>query len=178
MKAGGPFVTVLLMLAACEPQTSEEPTITSPDTAAPAPRSSTPPAEVTQLRWAVAGGSEGAHAHLLAPDGTMVLSLGCRLGSGRLEVSVPGLTRIGSEDRLSLGFGDDSIALAADMTAPGKGVHATGAVPPDIVDQLTSATAIGVAYGNQNLGPYQPPSSDEARAMATACTPAADRSEP
>jgi hypothetical protein len=155
-------------LVGCQQQeANEKPTAAPSDTADAAP--SVAGAAKAEPRWETVGGSEGAHARLLTGDGTLVMSIGCRMGSGQLEVVVPGFRRVGSEDRLSVGFDDDPIALAVDMQASGDGVRASGTVTEDIGSRIVSAKTVGVSYGNQNLGPYAPPAGPDAQSLAIAC---------
>jgi hypothetical protein len=125
----------------------------------------------TSAEWRVVGGSEGASATLLLQDGKPVLVIACKVDSGRLEVEVPGFTRIGSEDRLSFGFDDDPIALAVDMRRQGAGIRADGAAPANIAERILTAKQISLAYGQQRLGPYSPPGEADRQSLAVACSP-------
>jgi hypothetical protein len=82
---------------------------------------------------------------------------------------VPGFQRIGSEDRLSFGFDDEPMALAADLQAASPGVSAHGPIPADIAARIRNAHTVSARYGNQNAGPYPAPHADPARALARAC---------
>jgi hypothetical protein len=122
--------------------------------------------------WQVVGGSEGAAAILLLPDGRTALTLTCEMGRAELVVKVPGLALISSEDRLSLGFSDDGpIALAVDLQFAGPGIRAIGRSSEEVAARILSAESIGIAYGRFVLGPFAPPSSTEKATLARACSP-------
>lgn len=173
------FTAVSLILAGCQQQEANDaPLLPEPEVAA---GGAMPPATSTGVagpRWQTIGGSEGAHARLTAPDGTLIMSVGCRMNSGRIDVAVPGFERVGSEDRLSFGFDDDPMALVVDLGAPGPGVQAGGTVPENLGKRILAARSVGVSYGQQNLGPFPSPTGYDAQSLAIACTPGTEPKPP
>lgn len=111
-----------------------------------------------------------------APDGALVwadadearrFALTC--AAGDLHVRAPGLERIGSEDRLTLGAGDEAFALVADLTSPEAGVVASGPVPADFLARLARGEAIGLVYGAQRIGPLPAPEAAVVGPFVAAC---------
>ncbi len=111
-----------------------------------------------------------------APDGALVwadadedrrFALTC--ASGDLHVRAPGLERIGSEDRLTLGAGDEAFALVADLTSPEAGVVASGRIPADFMARLARGEAIGLVYGAQRIGPVPAPEAAIVGPFVEAC---------
>lgn len=90
-------------------------------------------------------------------SGTPRLLLDC-LADPRpvLRASVAGFEKIMSEDRLSLGAGDEAFAFAADLSAPGPGVVASMAVDRDLLRRLADGRPVRAVYGAQRVGPLQP----------------------
>lgn len=135
----------LLALAACdlapvENRPSGPPP--APSKAPPAPPAETQPAEAPeQLAFVDETGQER-------------LRLAC-LGDGRLQITVPGFEPIGSEDRLTLGAGDEAFAHVADLEAPGPGVTGGGPVDRDLLDRLARGAPVRAVYGAQSVGPLQ-----------------------
>lgn len=164
------FTFLALMLGACDTQGTQDQAGT-PESEAPvvAPAEVAEPAKTPRWELATSATGTGTGARLLDSGGAEIVTIACVSG-GELRVTVPGFTRIGSEDRLSIGFDDDPIALAAEMDGAPAGVSASGAIPPDIARRIGLATAFGAQYGNQSTGPLPPPADDVADGLAKACT--------
>ncbi|MCS6626970.1 hypothetical protein N0B44_29040 [Roseibacterium beibuensis] len=98
------------------------------------------------------------------------LSLSC--SAGQIEVAVPGFERIGSEDRLTVGAGDEAFAFAADLQAPGEGIVAGGAAEADLLARLARGETVSAVYGRQTVGPLRAARPASLPAFATGCTAA------
>ncbi|MDP3802737.1 hypothetical protein [Brevundimonas sp.] len=83
------------------------------------------------------------------------LRLACGPGAPAFRIFVPGFEVIGSEDRLTLGAGDEAFAHVADLEAPGAGVTGGGPVDPDLLDRLARGEPVRAVYGAQSVGPLQ-----------------------
>ncbi|MDI6624513.1 MAG: hypothetical protein QME55_07270, partial [Brevundimonas sp.] len=99
-----------------------------------------PPEAPDRLAFVDAGGAER-------------LSLACR--DGQMTVAVPEFERIGSEDRLTVGAGDEAFAFAADLQAPGDGIIAGGAADADLLARLARGEPVSAIYGQQTVGQLQ-----------------------
>lgn len=82
------------------------------------------------------------------------LRLVCGPGD-RLGIAVPGFRPIASEDRLTLGAGDEAFAHVADLAAPGPGVSGSGPIDRELVDRLARGQPLRAVYGAQSVGPLQ-----------------------
>jgi hypothetical protein len=115
-----------------------------------------------------ASATAGAALVHTAKDGAEDLRVACRRNPADLWVSAPRFSRIGSEDRLSLGAGDKATALVADLQAEGAGVEASGPVAPEFLEALRAGGEIGVSYGSQALR-LTPPEPATAERFARSC---------
>lgn len=135
-------VALLLALAACKP--AEAPPA--------APKAAGPAAS----DWVFGLGENSVElAHLVdgkpdAPD----LRLICARGQG-FTLIAPRLPHVASEERLSLGAGDEVTALVA--ARAGGGVQAAGPITRDLLAILASAEPLRFNYGAANAGPFTPP---------------------
>lgn len=100
-------------------------------------------------------------------SGRPVITLVCR--SGDLHVSVPGFHKIGSEERLTVGAGDEAFALVADLASSEPGVIAAGAIPADLIDRVARGQTIAAVYGAQTLDTLPGPTPEMSRAFVSAC---------
>jgi hypothetical protein len=151
----------LMTLAAC----GQDPAPAAPGSARPAPVPSKPPLvqppeAPDRLAFADAGGVER-------------LSLAC--AAGEMTVAVPGFERIGSEDRLTVGAGDEAFAFAADLQAPGPGVIAGGAVGSDLLARLERGEPVSAIYGRQTVGPLRAARPGSLSAFVARCAAPAGR---
>lgn len=136
------LTAALLGLAACDrepaPAASPEPPAASETTAAKLPPASTK--------------TSGRIAFV---DAGAVVRLSIACSGGEMEVTVPGFERIGSEDRLTVGAGDEAFAFAADLQAPGEGIVASGPADADLLARLVRGEPVSALYGRQTVGPLQ-----------------------
>lgn len=150
------LTVVLLALAACG--RDETPAPTAPVEPAPIPSKPPlvePPAAPDRLGFVDAGGVER-------------LSLACE--NGWMEIAVPEFRRIGSEDRLTVGAGDEAFAFVADLEAPGEGVVGSGAVDADLLARLARGEPVSAVYGRQTVGPLRAARPATLPAFAARCT--------
>jgi hypothetical protein len=159
-----------LALAGCdaEPQPAQPdtlPTPSGPPVAQQAPQPSQPPLP-TGPQWESAVRGEGM-ALRLAEGGQLRMEIAC-LPPARLTVNVPGFTTIGSEDRFSLGLGNEPVTLVADLSAE-NGVAAEGPVPDNLEELLEGADQVTALYGTQQVGPVGPPPPQLVDAFTDAC---------
>jgi hypothetical protein len=171
---------LLLLLASCGgsgeegqgngaadlPEPSGPPVAQQVDTA---PTASPPPGAPA---WESAASLEGTAIRLTQVDGKLLLSVACLRGPVRLVATAPGFSPIGSEDRFSLGLGDEPVTLVADPTPQAQsGVTAEGAVPDRFEELLEEAKQVSALYGTQRIGPVPAPSEALKKALAKSCTP-------
>ncbi|WP_265587381.1 hypothetical protein [Sphingomicrobium arenosum] len=119
--------------------------------------------------WTVeqsAGGARLVYDPLDPADDTSldpVLVLTCT-GGGHLIVRLPRVAAIGSEERLSIGSGDNVVALVADTTPERGGIAARGEVPNRLGAMLGAGFAVSYgAYSTGVLPPVPPASIDAIR---------------
>jgi hypothetical protein len=160
------------MLASCgpEPQPEQPDTLPMPSgpplaqQAAPQP---VQPAPVPTSPWEsrVAGGAVELR---LLEGGEARMRMACLASPARLSVEVPGFTAIGSEDRFSLGLGNEPVTLVANLSHP-NGVAAEGAIPANLEALLRDARQVTALYGTQQIGPVDPPPPQLIETFAEAC---------
>lgn len=102
-------------------------------------------------------------------SGAERLQLSCHTDRPAFRITVPGFEAIASEDRLTLGAGDEAFAHAADLEAPGPGVTGGGAVDPDLIDRLARGEPVRAVYGAQSVGPLQAARLETLTAFAERC---------
>lgn len=137
------LTVALLGLAACGREETSVPVAPDAPAAAPIPSKPPlvqPPETPGRLAFVDAGGAER-------------LALAC--ADGRMQVTVPEFDRIGSEDRLTVGAGNEAFAFAADLQAPGEGIVAGGAPEADMLARLARGEPVSAIYGQQTVGPLQ-----------------------
>jgi hypothetical protein len=104
----------------------------------------------------------------LVERGDARMEVACLASPARLTVEVPGFTAIGSEDRFSLGLGEEPVTLVADLSRP-NGVAAEGPIPANLEALLRNAGQVTALYGTQRIGPVEPPPPQLIDAFAEAC---------
>ncbi len=163
------WIVLPLWLAGCHPPPTEpaSPAASASVAAAPA-HASTASMKQPAWRWTAGHGGQGTSAQLQGPSGVL-MRITCSANPQRLTVTVPAFAPIGSEDRLSFGFDDAPMALAADLQASGQGVSAHGPIPADIEKKLRDAHTVSARYGNQIAGPFPAPAGEAAHHLAHAC---------
>jgi hypothetical protein len=102
-------------------------------------------------------------------SGAERLQLACSADAPAFRITVPGFEPIGSEDRLTLGAGDEAFAHAADLQAAGPGVTGAGPVDPDLIDRLARGEPVRAVYGAQSVGPLQAAHPETLEAFAERC---------
>ena len=172
---GGAYL-VLLAIAACgspAPEARQEKSINVPVPSGPPIAQqadavpSTAPAR-SGPTWEATNSDRAAVLRLIDPSGGLLMVLACRKDRGLLAV-VPGFTQIGSEDRLTLGLGDEPVVLVANPPRQGNpGVTAEGAAPP--AGLIEAARDVSAVYGAQKLGPLAAPPEALREMLAKACT--------
>jgi hypothetical protein len=157
------LTVALLGLAACGRDHAAAPA--GPVEAPPAP--STPPPE----------GPTASPGRLTLVDasGAPVLHLSCADGAAALVIHAPGLTPIGSEDRLTLGVGDEAFAFVADLEAPGPGVSGGGVPEADLFVRMARGEPVRAVYGAQTVGPARALTPAALRAFVDQCGDLPDR---
>lgn len=121
--------------------------------------------------WSLhASGAAGTAVVLSDETGAVRLRIACRRNPAELHVEAPAFSRINSEERLTLGAGDELAVLAASPGTPdGAPVSAAGSIPGAFVDALESGLPIGAAYGASYLRDLPPLPARERRRFAAAC---------
>ena len=148
------LTAALLGLAACGRDPAPAPTAPEAPPIPSKPPLVEPPQAPDRLAFLDAGGVER-------------LSLAC--DDGQMQVAVPGFQRIGSEDRLTVGAGDEAFAFAADLEAPGEGIVAGGAADADLFARLARGEPVSAIYGRQTVGPLEAAQPASLPAFAARC---------
>ena len=156
------LTVALLGLAACGRDESVAPA----GPAEPAPVPSKPPlVEPPETPAAVQPG----RLTLTDASGAPVLHLSCADGPGALVIEAPGFQPIGSEDRLTLGAGDEAFAFVADLSAPGPGVTASGRAEADLFARMARGEPVSAVYGAQRIGPARAEAPAALQAFVSHC---------
>ncbi|MFN4296575.1 MAG: hypothetical protein ACK4FB_07005 [Brevundimonas sp.] len=158
------FVMGALLLAACgdsEPLAPQSPT-TRTKGVAPAAE---PP--FAGADWSRITSGEGV-ALRLEEEGDLIAAVACIRAPARLRVESDRFQPIMSEDRFTIGAGDEAYALAANLEAVReRGVEASGDIPADLLGRIEAGGEIAFNYGAQNLGPFPAvPETDRAAFVA------------
>lgn len=158
-----------LLLAACRPPTADDPEKGAANSAVPA---ATPlrPASTAPVVAAGAWNAEGA-ALAYRPDDADPPEMLISCGGGRLTVSLPGVRRIGSEERLSFGGGGEILTLVVEQGPGTTPVRASGPAPDTAVLQGMLEAGPGANYGATSLGPVSPVPDALARSFVDRCRP-------
>ena len=166
------LLTGAVLIAGCDGPagTGEDQSEATANLPAPAP---TPLADA---RWDLQSSGEGVALALASEAGAAAIRLFCPAGAKQLIVNVPAFRPIGSEERLSLGSGNEAHALVADPRGDAQrgGVTGSGPVPANLAALI--AGRISASYGAQNSGPHAAPPPNLVAEFAAAC--ADQRGEP
>lgn len=156
------FVLTALVLTGCGPDAPEP-------KSAPAAAPATAP---DPNGWAFAIGKNSVELAWMTETmpGSSPLRLICARGRG-IMVEAATLTPIASEERLSVGAGNEPLALVAvaAQTPRGAVVRATGAADEAFLTALETGGPIAVSYGAQHYGPLAAPAEAMRRAFADTC---------
>lgn len=151
-----------LLLAGCGPGAPE------PASAPPVAATATPDPN----GWAFAIGKNSVELAWMSETspGASPLRLICARDDG-IMVEASTLTLIPSEERLSIGVGDEPLALAAvSVTTPRATViRATGPADEAFLKALEAGGPVAVSYGAQHYGPLASPGEAMRRAFAETC---------
>lgn len=129
----------------------------------------TAPAVEPGLRWEAISSGEGQALVLMDAGDRPLLHLACLRDPARLTARVSDFQRIGSEERMTLGVGDEAFLLVADPMLEEPGVYAEGPIPEDLLARLPATREISAVYGAQRLGPHQPPEPAQAETFVAGC---------
>ena len=126
-----------LMLVACGDNDAQTPGPPIDEAESTAPLPDAPP---VGAGWSMVASGEG---------------VALRLDPAGLGVESDRFQPVMSEDRFTVGAGDEAYALAADLEAGReRGVEASGDIPADLLDRIEAGEEIAFNYGAQNLGPF------------------------
>jgi hypothetical protein len=154
-------MTGLIALAACAEQADRDPPpAKEPDAALPGPTA----------RWSLqASATSGSALVRFDETGAEVFRLACRRAPDGLYAEAPAVMRIGSEDRLTLGAGDQLAVLVVSMEGPDQGLRAEGALQAEFIEALAAGRPLALSYGARQAAFGTVPS-DTGSAFARACT--------
>lgn len=168
------LAAALLGLAACgRDEAPPAPTVPSDPPGVQPPAAPGAP-EAPRAPEAPATASTG-RLTLVDASGTPVLYLFCRGRAGSLVIHAPGFEAIGSEDRLTMGAGDEAFAFVADLQAPGPGVTAGGVAEPDLFVRMARGEPVSAVYGRQTVGPARAETPAALRDFVAGCGGPEDR---
>lgn len=102
-------------------------------------------------------------------QGVERLRLICRRGPAEFLVQAADVQPIGSEERFTLGFGDQLFTLVADVSSGLPFVEARAPLTSALIAALRSGRPIAANYGATNLGPHPAPAEEVRQAFARAC---------
>ena len=147
-----------LLAAACQPRAEPQPEVEAEL-----------PSAVPEPGWISDDGDLVMHDE----EGKQLLRLGCSAGPPvELMARFGGFEPIGSEERLSLGLGEEIVTMVAQVSgAAGPGLIATTRYSAAIAADLEEAGSISASYGTQTFGPVGPPRAEQIGELLTACAP-------
>ena len=140
-----------LMLVACGDNDAQTPGPPIDEAESTAPLPDAPP---VGAGWSMVASGEGV-ALRLEEGGDLIAAVACTRDPAGLRAESDRFERVMSEDRFTVGAGDEAYALAADLEAGReRGVEASGDIPADLLDRIEAGEEIAFNYGAQNLGPF------------------------
>lgn len=145
-----PAVGALLLVACGDDRPpAPQPATDEAESAAPLPEE--PP---VGPGWSLISSGEGVSLRL-EEGGDLIASIACLRDPAGMRAESDRFQRVMSEDRFTVGVGDEAYALAADLEADrDQGVEASGDIAPDLLNRLAAGGEIAFNYGAQNLGPF------------------------
>ncbi|MFN4287108.1 MAG: hypothetical protein ACK4E3_01255 [Brevundimonas sp.] len=133
-----------------------------------APVDEDPPEPPARTGWSA--DSMGPSVSYASDDGTPLIRLTCLSGPARIQVVGERFEPIASEDRMSVGVGDEVYAFVADLeSSRSSGVLANGDAPDDLLQRLEAGGEIGLSYGAQSEGPVPGLTGELAANFVAAC---------
>ncbi len=123
------------------------------------------PARAASTDWSLSV-TGGGLAIIHAPAGKEDLRIYCAV-DGRIGAQAPTLKPIASEERFSLGAGNEAHVLVADPAA--GAVVAEGPMNDALIATLGGGQPISASYGAQTLGPFAAPPEDLRNTFAANC---------
>lgn len=161
-------VTLLAAFAAVLASSCQRQDTEAPAAAAQAPAESA--AASAEGPWRLEASAAAGSALVFGDaDGVERLRLICRRGPAEFVVQAADVQPIGSEERFTLGFGDQLFTLVADVSSGLPFVEAKAPLTPELIVALRSGRPIAANYGATNLGPHPAPEGDVREAFARAC---------
>lgn len=117
------------------------------------------PPPTPDMVWTAKVSGAGTGLILAPPGGDPVFSLACVRGTREVLAIVETVKPIGSEDRLSLGFGDLIVAFVVKPQAlkEGRILEAGAKIQPELLAAIRTAAEIRGSYGATRIGPYPAP---------------------
>lgn len=146
-----------LVLTGC----GREPTADAP----PAPTESAAPSQ----RWEAVASDEGTAIALLGEGDTQLFHLACLNGPSRMAAIAQPFLIVASEERLTLGVGDEAYALVVDTQSDQPGVRGEAVIDEGLLSRLAAAGEIEAVYGTQRAGPYALPDAETLAAFIEGC---------
>lgn len=166
MRIATAFLAAGLLIGCGEaPSPASPPPLTSSDAA------DTPTLEPVEMAaaWSRVSSGEGEALRLQA-GAELVASLVCRADGSGLHAATDRFQLVMSEDRFTIGAGDEAFTLVANLAADrAQGVEASGEIPPGFIERVETGNPISFNYGAQTLGPLPAIQEADARAFAGAC---------
>ena len=161
------LAALAVTLAACSREPAAEETAAPVDTTPQATAQAVAPGEMPlPAVWVVETSGAGT-ALVLTQNGQETMRIACRRSPRELYVEVPGFTEIGSEDRMTVGAGDEAFGLVADLQAERpSGVEATGPIEDGLLERIAGGQELGVMYGAQQVGPLPGPDAETGQRFA------------
>jgi ketosteroid isomerase-like protein len=123
-----------------------------------------------QHSWHFDGADPTAPRLVHRERGKPRLALSCLLDAKELEVRVHGFVPVPSEDRLTVGAGDELLSLTTRKGAA-AGVAGRGRLTAQFTTALRAGARIGASYGSQNLAPLPAAPRKILEAFGQACDP-------
>jgi hypothetical protein len=128
------------------------------------------------LAWTTRVTGVGVSMTLTEANGAPVMQLACTRDPAEMTLVVDRFRPVGSEDRLTLGVGEEPFVFVADLrTERPSGVEAAAPISEALLERLEAAQSVSAVYGAQQVGPHIPPDAEAARIFSSACRAVAGR---
>jgi hypothetical protein len=124
---------------------------------------------LARARWSLLSSGEGVALRLEEGE-DLIAGIACMRAPAGLRAESDRFQPVMSEDRFTIGAGDEAYALAADLQAGReRGVEASGDIPGDLLNRIEAGGEIAFNYGAQNLGPFPAVPEADREAFVTDC---------